>query len=359
MVMKRIFLILLSIVLVVAVVFGGYAKPALAEEIKLSWAMYFPATLLLSKLQGDLCREIEKRTDGRVRISYYPGGTLVSSTEVLNGVIRGIADVGYSHSGYNPGRFLVSEATGLPIGHTSAWVRSHSVRDFVDKFKPKELDAIHVLWTEGPTNHCIATTKPVRKLEDLRGLVLRGSGMIAEIETALGATPRDVPMMELYEAGSRGVVNGSLEACQTLLAFKLAEVFKYNTLSWQVAPGYFWWGGMNKAKWNTLPSDIQKIIAGACDEYTTKVGRVWDEMDISGLKHAIGRGNEIIKLTPEEGDRWRVAVRPVIEKYVRTMMAAGFSEKEVRGWIEFIRERNEYWTKKRADLHIPYVLDYQ
>ena len=63
-------------------------------------------------------------------------------------------------------------------------------------------------------------------------------------------------------------------------------------------------------------------------------------------------GLEIIKLAPEELARWKSVTEPVIEGYVKDMISKGYSEKEIRGWIAFLRERIKYWTKKQISYYI-------
>jgi hypothetical protein len=47
--------------------------------------------------------------------------------------------------------------------------------------------------------------------------------------------------------------------------------------------------------------------------------------------------------------KWKQAVEPVLDKYVKSMTDAGFSTKEVRESINYIRMRTEYWTKKQKE----------
>jgi hypothetical protein len=49
----------------------------------------------------------------------------------------------------------------------------------------------------------------------------------------------------------------------------------------------------------------------------------------------------------------QAAVEPVINDYIKRMVGKGFSEAEVKGWIKFLRERSDFWTKKQISLRIP------
>ncbi|MCP6756678.1 hypothetical protein NL533_34145, partial [Klebsiella pneumoniae] len=76
------------------------------------------------------CDEVKKRTNGRVEINYSPGGSLLSPVKMYNGVVQGIADMGFTHTSYTRGRFPVTETLDLPLGYTSGYVASKVSQDF-------------------------------------------------------------------------------------------------------------------------------------------------------------------------------------------------------------------------------------
>ena len=166
------------------------AGPTLApgETIELIVANYFPAPAGQSTLLEEFCLELEERTGGRVQAEYFTGGTLLGPTAMFQGVLDGVADIGYSHVYYTPGRMPVTEGLGLPLGYTTAWVGGHVMDDFYDEFGPfPEWDGVKVLWLNASTPSAIATRgAPIRALEDLEGLVIRAPGLPGEIITALG-----------------------------------------------------------------------------------------------------------------------------------------------------------------------------
>ena len=60
-----------------------------------------------------------------------------------------------------------------------------------------------------------------------------------------------------------------------------------------------------------------------------------------------------LELSEAEGARWQKAVAPMIEDWVKSMVARKFSETEVRGWITYMKERIAYWTAKQIEYKIP------
>jgi TRAP-type C4-dicarboxylate transport system substrate-binding protein len=90
-------------------------------------------------------KEIEKRTNGKVKVQTFPGGTLLPAKNNFDGVISGVADIGNFAMSYQPGRFPVSEAVDLPIGFTSARTASLVLYDLIKKYNPKEFEQVKIL----------------------------------------------------------------------------------------------------------------------------------------------------------------------------------------------------------------------
>lgn len=339
---KLIFIFIFAFILIPSFVFGA---------IELKFSNFFPIPAAQSKIGEEFIRDLEARTKGEVKIRYFPAGTLLTAPKIYDGVVEGISDIGFSNIGYTFGRFKVTEVLDLPVGFPNAWVANHVANDFFRQFKPKEWDKIHMLSMHAsPVNVVLSATKPVNKMEDLKGMTLRGLGYIAEVVSALGGTPRSIPMAEAYEAIGKKVIDGLMIPMETLRAFRLAEVTKYATECWPIGQVYTFYLIMNKDSWNKLPPHIQKVF----NEYPfeEKLAKMWNEIDIDGKKYGMEKGLKFIELPSDEIKKWKNAVEPVLDKYVKTMVSQGFQEKEVREWINFIRFRIEYWTKKQKELGI-------
>jgi TRAP-type C4-dicarboxylate transport system substrate-binding protein len=198
----------------------------------------------------------------------------------------------------------------------------------------------------------IISKKPVRKLEDMKGLTIRAPGMVGNTIKALGGTPAPTPIMEVYDGISKGVIDGVNTPFETLKTFRFAEVAKYTTASWQVGNIYTFYVAMNKNSYNKLPPDIKEIFDELAGEYRERYALMWNVIDFYGKWFAKEKGVEIIELSDAEAARWKEATAPVIENYVKEMVGKGHSEAEVRGWIKYLRDRIDYWTKKQIFLQL-------
>ena len=330
--------------------------PTLApgETIELTVANYFPAPAGQSTLLEEFCVELERRTDGRVQTEYLTGGSLLTAPGMFQGVLDGVADMGYSHVYYTPGRMPITEGLGLPLGYTTAWVAGHVMDDFYEEFGPfEEWDGVKVLWLNATTPSAIATSgTPIRTLEDMEGLTIRAPGLIGEIISALGGTPDGTPMGEVYDAISKGEIDGEASNWETLFAFKFAEVVDYTTSLWSITFPYPFYCIINEEKYNSFPDDIKEIFDTLVGEYKEGYNLVWNTADYLGKNAGEANGVEFITLSEAELARFAAAVEPVIDNWIATMVDAGYSQAEVQGWIDYVQERIDFWTAKQIKYHI-------
>jgi TRAP-type C4-dicarboxylate transport system substrate-binding protein len=340
----------------VFVLFAGQMCLA-AETIKLKYSNFFPPVAGVSGLVDQFCEDVNKRTEGRVEISSYHGGTLLSGPRTFDGVVQGISDIGLSNTAYTRGRFPVSEVLELPLGFSSAYVSGHVCNDFLRKFEAKEWGMVHVMHYFSPGPFVIQTiNKPIKTLEDLKGLKIRAPGMLAEITKSLGATPMPLEMIDVYEALRRGVLDGILTGLEPMKSFKIGEVLKYVTLSSSVGSAAVFFVVMNKDKWNSLPADVKKVLDDEVERYKDKFLRVLDDGDADGLNFFKSNGGQTVTLSNDEYLKWSKAVQPVIMNYRKDMISKGYSGEEIDSYVNFIKERIEYWKKIQKDRKIESVI---
>lgn len=334
---------------------GVAQAQAKGEVIKLKFANFLPPGAKQTTVFQEFNRDLEARTKGRITVQYLFGGSLLTGPAMYKGLESGIADIGYSNVFYTAGRMPVTEFGGLPFGYSSAWVATHVLNDFYFKVKPKEWDNVQLLFLNGSCPNIFISTKPIRTLEDLKGLSLRAPGVAGEIVSALGGTPSPLPMAETYEAISKGAIQGGLLDIESLKTWRFADVVKYTTNCWQVGSTYPFYLAMNKNSYNKLPPDLRGIFDTLVGQYTERVGLMWNEIDLEGKAFGEQKGVQFIDLTDEEAARWKDALKPLTESWVKKMVGLGYAESEVREWLSFIAERVDYYTKKQIEYCIPSV----
>jgi len=315
--MKRAISLATIVCLVLGTLILAGASLAGAEEFKLTYSNFFPPTHVQSKLAEVWCREVEKRTNGRVVIDYFPGQTLTKGNVCYDGVVNGLSDLGLSVLAYTRGRFPVMEVVDLPLGYKNGRQATVVVNEVYRQVQPAELKDTQVMYLHAHGPGLLHTRKTaVRKLEDIKSLKIRSTGTSAKIVEALGGTPVAKPMPETYQLLQKGVVDGSLYPLESNKGWKLGEVVDFLTLNYSSSYTTGFFVVMNKDKWAALPEDVKKIIEDINQEWIGKTGRAWDDSDQEGLDFLKQCRVEVIELSPGESARWAEAVKPLLDDYL-------------------------------------------
>jgi TRAP-type C4-dicarboxylate transport system substrate-binding protein len=319
---------------------------------KFKYNNFFPPTSLYSILAEMWIKEINKRTNGAVEIAYLPGASLTTSDKVYDGVVTGISDIGFSVVAYNVGRFPVTELIDMPQGYPSGYISTMVANDYYNKFKPAEFNDVHVLYFQATGPQVIFTTKTaVSKLEDLKGLVLRSTGVGAKIATVLGAQGYAAAQNQGYELMSKGVVQGSIAPREVLLGWKQGDVVNYVTECFDIGSVSNMYVVMNKEKWGALPADIQKVFTDVSLEWIKNHGMVSATYDKIGMDYFLAQPNrKEIFLSADESKRWIEKVQPLLNNTLLNIAAKGFNQNELQ---QYIQDRIKYWaanSPKDADM---------
>jgi TRAP-type C4-dicarboxylate transport system substrate-binding protein len=311
-----------------------------AKTIELTYSSLFPAQYGLGKAATAWAEEINKRTKGRVKITMYHSGTLTNAPNCYEGVVNGISSIGQSVLAYTRGRFPLMEVIDLPGYPLNAVVTTRVADDLYRRFMPKEFADTHVLYLHAHIPGTISTVKkPVRTLEDLKGLKIRSTGLAAKILEALGGTPVAMPVGEQYDAMRKGVVDGTWASPNMLKGWKVAQVANYSTMVFDVGYVSAFFIAMNLDKWNSLPKDIQKIFTEVSEEWVEYTGNVWNQIEIEGYQFAEKGGHTFIYLSRDEQARWGKAVKPLMNNYVNAMGAKGLPGQEALNYRQQLIEK--------------------
>ena len=338
---KNIFLKLGGLLLAALFIGSLLSVSAIAAPIKLNYANFPPAPTFPCVQMERWKNEVEKRTNGAVDIKTFPGGTLLGAKNMMDGVIAGQADIGCLCMAYQPGRFLVTNATALPVGFPNATVASLSLWDIYEKYNPKAFQKVKVLtmFTCAPAN--IYAKKPVKNLDDLKGLELRASGGVAQYLKALGATPVGMPQSETPEALQKGVVQGAASSLETLMDFKYAEMCKYVTII--NGPVYPFAVVMNLDKWNALPQNVKDTMDGLAVEQAFWTGNYMDKHVNESIAWSKKNHNiEITKLSKKTLAQWGKLLKPIAEKWISNAKSKGIKARAV---LQDIRVAKDYHSR--------------
>jgi TRAP-type C4-dicarboxylate transport system substrate-binding protein len=334
--MKKSLVIFLAVVLVSALILGGCpgpdaaTAPAPSEVIELSFSLELPPMSWGVKDEwAPWAKTVEERCEGRVKITLFPGATLNPAMEMYDAAVKGIADISWGPHINMPGRFPMMEvftlpgiAAGMQSGQYILWDLFHQYSQIEAEHKDAKIIYLGAL-----SEYVILTKdKPVRTLEDLKGLRIRATGESTPTWQAWEAAPISVPSVETYEALEKGVMDGTAFDLNVVEAYRLQEVTKYMTIAPCTGGSIFL--VMNLAKWNSLPADIQKIFLEEGERHWLEFGVKQDEFKM-GVINRFGAlpEHEVIKLSDAERARWADKAKPVYDKWAADMEAKGLPGK--------------------------------
>ncbi|HRW80357.1 MAG TPA: TRAP transporter substrate-binding protein [Desulfomonilia bacterium] len=296
-------------------------EQAKAEPIKLTYSIFFPPTHPQCKAAEDWAKEVETRSNGAVKIDTFPGGTLTSANDCYDGVVKGISDLGLSCFAYTRGRFPVMEAVDLPLGYPTGMAATKTANDFYQQMKPAELDDVHLLYIHAHGPGLLHTKKEITSLKDLKGMKIRSTGLSSKVVEALGGVPVAMPQPGTYEALQKGVVDGTFAPMETMEGWKQGEVVRATTDCRTIGYTTAMFVVMNKAKWEQLTPEIQKVFTDVSSEWIAVHGKAWDDADASARTYVEGLGNKFIELSADETKKWEKAVEPVMKGYEEEVKA--------------------------------------
>lgn len=300
-----------------AVALAAGMQAASAADVTLRLHQFLPAQAALpAKGLVPWAKKIEKESGGRIKIQHFPSMQLGGKPpDLFDQATDGVVDVVWTVLGYTPGRFPKTEAFELPFMSGSAEASSKAFQEYIqkyamDEFKDVKLIAVH---THGPG--LFHSKEPIRKLEDLKGMKVRGGSRVINIMLKqLGAVPVGMPVPAVGEALSKGVIDATTIPWEVLPSVKVQQIVKNHT-GFSGDKGLYtqtFVVAMNKASYDKLPADLKKVIDNNSGiEVAGKLGRVMDEADKLGLSLAQKAGNNIITLDAAETARWQRAANGV------------------------------------------------
>jgi TRAP-type C4-dicarboxylate transport system substrate-binding protein len=295
----------------------GAAPVAQAQTTTLRFhQMLPPQATIPSKAIQPWADKVEKESGGRIKVQRFDAMALGGKPpELFDQAKDGVADVIWTVLGYTPGRFPKAEVFELPFFSGLAEPASMAFQEFVQKNAMDEFKDVHLICVHVHGPGLIHSKDPVTKLEDMKGLKVRGGSRIINIMLEqLGAVPVGMPVPAVGEALSKGVINATTIPWEVVPALKVQQIV-HNHTTFTGAKGLYtqtFGVVMNKAKYEGLAPDLKKVIDNNSGQSCAKLfGQAMDEGDKVGKALAEKAGNKIITLDAAETQRWQRAANGV------------------------------------------------
>ena len=248
------------------------AAPAIQSQQHFKWKMVttwpknFPG---LGTGANTLAKYIEAMSGGRLQVKVYGAGELVPASGVFDAVSGGTAEMGHGVSYYWKGKheatqFFAAVPFGLNANEINGWLRYGGGQELWDELYAQfGLKAFPV----GNTGVQMGGwfNKEINEVGDFSGLVMRMPGLGGEVLRRLKATVKSLPGGEIFQA----LKTGAIDATEWVgpyndLAFGLHQAAKYYYWPGWHEPGTALEGMVNAKALAALPSDLQAIVAYAC-----------------------------------------------------------------------------------------------
>jgi TRAP-type mannitol/chloroaromatic compound transport system substrate-binding protein len=280
--MKKVFLILLAVLLVCAFVVPACAAPSAAPgktynfKIQSAW----PRGDVSMETLKVFAESAAKRSNGSIKIEVFAAPELVGMFDVAEAVKAGTLDLAMGAGNLWSGVIPVGDPEfGMPWGYkipekTSFKDKADVIRNFF--FKDGFIDLLRSQYATqgvyyldihvyGPVPFMVAR-KPIRTVSDLKGLKIRTDGLWMEWNNACGMTGVDIPGDEAYMALKQGTVDAHIWDLSVYTGMGIEEVAPYwiHGFEGDDAIGHIL---VNQNVWNSLPDDMKKALVGAGEDY--------------------------------------------------------------------------------------------
>ncbi|MBW1802528.1 MAG: TRAP transporter substrate-binding protein [Deltaproteobacteria bacterium] len=289
---------------------------------------------------------VEKATNGRVKVIIYPSSSLAKSKENFDGMIGGIVDIGWMPIPHYPGRFPLTEVFTFPapglFSAISASVAAWRMHQEIPEIR-KEWEQVKVLFFHGYLPQTLASTKKeVHVPDDVKGMKLRCAGRgITSCFKAAGASPLYVQPPDIFLNLQKNVMEAVNIGWEGHKSFGVTKLAKYY-VDLPALSGPIFAMGMSKRKWNQLGPDLQKAVWSVCGEVGAKLyGNGDDTSSRIVMDEELKNGKTVVKLTPEEQEKWFELARPVRDKMLDGLEKKGLPAKRIYSEFQkIVKEAN-------------------
>ncbi len=261
--------------------------------------------------------EIEKRTDGRVKVEVYFSNQLVPQDQILDAVKNGTVDMANT-SAYWGDILPTQDFIWMPFGFKNPDHYLHVMRETEagELFEQEMEDygaKLLMHWSSGYQG--IISTKPIDSIDDVEGMTMRlPTGVWEPWYKEMGVAAANVAASEQYEALSRGLIDATVFPYYTIDLYKFNEVAKHTVTPAIVNP-MMAMNIINVDKWNEFPEDIQQIIMDVSLELEKEGMEYVQSVFDNSMKFAEENGVEIHELSPDELERFMDSAQVVYDTF--------------------------------------------
>ncbi len=248
---------------------------------------------------------VKRMSGGRITVEVFPGDTLGPALKVSETVKAGIADMGHTWIGYDWGADKTAVLFGGYAGSFDTekmlhWLYRAGGAEMQNEWRQEKFGIVSMPLFIRTAEVFLHSRKPVRTLEDLKGLKLRTAGAWLEMSKQLGAAPVTTAGGEIYSALERGTIDAT--EWGTLwenISPGFHRVAKYLIIPGVHQPTAPFELVINKSAWEKLSDADKQLVKDAAQFTTLNSWLTIGQEDAKALDFFRQQGNEIIELDAE------------------------------------------------------------
>jgi TRAP-type transport system periplasmic protein len=324
-----------SLRLTLAAISTAFMSHVSAQEVTLKVHFFLPASSFANTLFiQPWCDKIAKESNNKMKCQSYPSMQLGGTPPQLFEQVRdGVADVVWTLPGYTAGRFPSVEVFELPFMMQNPEATSKALWDYVEQYGAAEFKDVKALAFHVHGDGVFhMTAKPIKTAADLKGLKLRApTRMTNRFIALLGATPVSMPVPQVGDALSKGVIDGAVVPYEVVPSVKIQELVKFHSETDPAEPAFYtstFIFAMNKAKYESLPPDLKKVIDNNSGQALSgQIGKAFLQADAEGKKLTAKNTTNVIPKA--ELENWKKLGQPLSDGWVADMNAKGQDGKKM------------------------------
>ncbi|MCF7936885.1 MAG: TRAP transporter substrate-binding protein DctP [Synergistales bacterium] len=328
---------------------AGFALAA-DDTVTLKLSTHHPGGVYRSVGARLLKEEIEKATDGKVKIDIYYSESLAAGGEVLDSVKMGIVDIGDVNPAYYPGQLPIHSGLLVYTESPPKHMQKVEVMDRMYKNYPvveEEIEQYNqrILWQYFPTPLALSSTKPVDDIDDFKGMKIRASSeAYLRMLGDLGATPVSVPFTDCYMAMQTGTINAVFTNIAACSGQKFYEVAPYTFTSQKLGLWLAFTYTINQDVWDGFSRETKDQISAAVEKVNERFGPMFDSEYQNQVELFREKGEEVVMADEEDVKTWQNL--PIIST-LKQELAEKAEDAGVENGDQFIKDVGMYMEEAK------------
>lgn len=353
--LKKSLAIILSLALVLFVAVGCSPKASAdpnadkraAAPIELKVTIPNPPGSDAANVMEEMKKEMEQKTDGKIKIKIYAGEALAKSPDMYPAVVNGLADIGKINAVQIPGILPLTQVTTLPmLGISNTVNAGKALNELIatNEAMQKEYKDVYLFGSSVIAKSVIGTNnKLIKTLADLKGMRIRVSpGAQTEFMKLAGAQPMDIPITETWVAMDKKTMDGYVFNFAAVYDYNLFDVTKYWTVVNLYSPTLFI--AMNKAKFDSLPEDLKPIVKEVLTNTSINNSEFFDKITKDTINKLNAEFKDTIYILPaDEAAKWQPLAEKAWQTWFDIKAKSGLNAKEVTD--QFIKLLDKYQAR--------------